>query len=510
MQQYLINTSIIWLACLLVYEILLRKESFHQYNRMYLLGSLLLGLLLPFVNLNNLYTFSKTTLPKPSAQIVELKKVIHFENNSMPIENASFQLSTILWLIYFAGILIGIILITREIISLIQLYKNGIKSNELNCTIIETGKNHAPFSFLDKIFVRSKQEYSNAEWNLLITHEKEHSKQLHCIDNICLILLRLVFWFNPLPHIYFKRLRMLHEFQADEISSNNKAEYGAFLIEQNLLQGAPILTHSFNYSPIKNRITMLTKKRSSSKKLIKYLSVIPLLLLLLIFCTQTSISEVIHKNKSQVLFKGNKITFGELKIIPYAYKEIIAQQKKAFLQASLPDSVLLNDWQTNKLVMTAIEKDIMPITLNGEPIFGKEEQYFMPDADKKFSEPVIVGTEKNVEAYLFANLKSTLNNLDDGFYVFHLDRLVIDQDGNIAYYEKPGLDIYMGESEKRPTISADVKQLIEQKLIELLDGNLKFKPAIKDGKPIHARMPTDKYQIIIKNHKAELAARGGC
>lgn len=48
MLQYLFNLTAIWLICLLVYDLFLRKETYHTYNRLYLNISILLGIALPF------------------------------------------------------------------------------------------------------------------------------------------------------------------------------------------------------------------------------------------------------------------------------------------------------------------------------------------------------------------------------------------------------------------------------------------------------------------------------
>ncbi|MBK7763284.1 MAG: hypothetical protein IPI46_07905 [Bacteroidetes bacterium] len=516
MLQYLINISIIWIACLFVFELLFRKESFHQYNRFFLVSSLLLGLLLPLANFNTLVAANTLALPQPTRQLVEIKNAIQVSEISTPALSSNYSIETILWVIYLAGVFIGILFIALEIIKLIGLYKSGIKSTESQCTIIETGQNHAPFSFFHLVFIRSRQDYNNAQWLLLITHEKEHSKQLHCLDNLFLILLRIIFWFHPLPHIYFNRLRMVHEFQADQINANDNLAYGIFLIEQNLLQGAPILAHSINYSPLKTRITMLTKKRSTSVKLIKYLSIIPLAIMLVVCCTKSahSIQDVTSSSSDpsnkKVIFKGNEITFGEIKVIPFQYQKVISEQKKAFMNTSLPDSVLLEDWATKKLIMTAVEKDIMPIAINGQPIIGNESQYFMPHVDTKYSMPIVLGPEIDPEAYLFTKLNDQLNKLEDGTYVLHVDRLVIDTKGMVAYYENPGFDLFMGSSEKLPVIKDEIKQGVEQKMIELLNGSLQCKPAHKNGKPLNVRLPLNKYQINVKGHMAKLVERAGC
>ncbi len=511
MLQYLINTSIIWLACLLLYELLLRNESFHQFNRIYLMACIVAGLLLPSANLNRLMPIQNNILLQPTGQVYVIKKAIQVNEISVPIASVDHTIEHILWIIYLTGMLIGMLLLVWEILTLFRLYINGRKSSETGYTIVETGKDSGPFSIFNIIFIRNRQDYNQAQWSLLMAHEKEHNRQLHLLDNLFLIILRIVCWFNPLPHIYYKRLRMVHEFQADNAAAINTTDYGTFLLEQNLLQGAPILTHSFNYSPIKTRITMLTKTRSTRTKLLKCLTVVPLFGLLIIFCTQTSFTGQINKKGTKVYFKGNEIEFGELKVVPYEYREIMQQQKKIFLRTAIPDSVPIKNYVTGEITrMDPVLSDIIPIAINGKHIFGHEPQYMLSEAEAKYFPPVFYDAEKDFEKFLFSKTVNELNTLEDGSYIFHLKGLVINDKGNVAYYEKPSIQLFIISDEKNPIIADAVKQKIEQQFIEVLEGSLKFKPALKNGKPVNARLSLEKYIIDVKSHKAQLVERGGC
>lgn len=291
MLQYIINASVIWLVSLLCYELLFRRESFHQINRFYLLISLAGGLLLPLANLNKLLPAKNNVIAQPVSQVYQLKKNIGIAdvqkvkttNSLSHIQREENSIEILLWFIYAAGVFAGFFLIIREAVHLYQLYRSGNKSFEHGSIIVEAGKVQSPFSFFTIIFVNSKTAYSEMQWKLLITHEKEHGRQFHSLDNLLLLTLRILFWFHPLPHIYFRKLRMVHEFQADNAAATDIQQYGTFLLEQNLLQQTSLLTQSFNYSPIKTRIAMLTRTKSARAKLYKYVTVVPVVLLLVFF-----------------------------------------------------------------------------------------------------------------------------------------------------------------------------------------------------------------------------------
>lgn len=151
--------------------------------------------------------------------------------------------------------------LVREVLLLIRL--SSRKTNLRKWMHHHRGtEGHSPFSFLISSSSVNGQNTNQEQWTFVMTHEKEHSRQFHSIDNIVLLFLRIACWFHPLMHIYYKRLRLVHEFQADVAANSNAKDYGTFLLEQNLLQGAPLLAHAINYSPLKTRIIMLTKNKN--------------------------------------------------------------------------------------------------------------------------------------------------------------------------------------------------------------------------------------------------------
>lgn len=512
MLQYVINLSMIWLSCLLVYELLLRKMSFHRYNRFYLLITLFMGIILPLVNFNNLLPDTAVTFPEPTKQVYAMKEALQV-HPVIPEATAhanTFNVEQALWLIYFAGIAISLALLLREAISLYVLYRRGVKIRDGKYTIIETGKNHSPFSFFSLIFVNEKREFSHEQWTLLLTHEQEHGRQLHSIDNLLLLTARIVFWFHPLSYVYYKRLRMIHEYQADEAAALNIHDYGTFLLEQNMLQRSPLLAHSFNYSPVKKRIAMLTNIKTKRSQLFKYGVVIPLSFVLVLFCTGNSISRSFDKPKVAINFKGNEIVFGEFKVIPSDFMKNIEQQKKMFMVPSLPDSFAERNHATGKIEMRPVQVDMMPVNINGKPILGNEPQYLHPDASIKYTTPVFIATHGNMYQYLFTELKTELDKLEDGGYVLNIDRMVIDDKGNLAYYENKGIELLKLPIDKNPILKEDTKETINTRLTDMLNNSVKFKPAQQNGKPVNVRLSLPMYEIVVKNHKAQLVERAGC
>jgi bla regulator protein blaR1 len=291
MLQYLINATAIWVLSLIVFDTLLRRETYHAYNRTYLLATLLAGALIPLLPVHYADVTTTTPVLTQSLQQVTRAKTAVSEVVSAPQQNWTQ------WLVYIyaAGIVASLLWLVADILILFRLHRSGRKTKHDGWNVFETGTKHTPFSFANMLYVTSIAAYSSAEWNMLCAHERRHANLLHVADLILMHFARIVFWFHPLVYIYHRRLLMVHEYQADSIATTSPKEYGIFLVEQAILGTAPSITHSFNRSPIKNRIVMLTRKSHSLASL-KKLAVLPLLAASVFYCTFVSYSQGKRKN----------------------------------------------------------------------------------------------------------------------------------------------------------------------------------------------------------------------
>ncbi|HMT37047.1 MAG TPA: hypothetical protein PKC41_14385, partial [Chitinophagaceae bacterium] len=139
MLQYFINVSICWLVCLMLYDLWLRNEPYHQYNRMYLLLSLMAGLYIPTLQFAKMNVIKTNTYVQPTMKVYETNKNIAIEQVhqwTSVSSNTPFELSTILWLVYLIGIVVGVLMIVFEMIRIFKMYKRGTKSVESGCIII--------------------------------------------------------------------------------------------------------------------------------------------------------------------------------------------------------------------------------------------------------------------------------------------------------------------------------------------------------------------------------------
>jgi TonB family protein len=105
-------------------------------------------------------------------------------------------------------------------------------------------------------------------------------------------------------YAYKQSIRLIHEFIADEIASQeeaSKADYALLLFHQQFgLQPVPLTNTFFNPSLLKLRIAMLQKERSDRDSLLKYGFIAPLFLLMLTLSSATLATKSLAKVEKQM------------------------------------------------------------------------------------------------------------------------------------------------------------------------------------------------------------------
>ncbi len=291
--NYILETTVCWLFFYLLYALWLRKETFFTANRTYLIGTLLLGLLIPAIDF----------MPTPQPVIIQdvtiyLNEItITTEANSKP--DATFQISEIPRLIYWTGLAVCLLRFLLGIGGILRLFIGSEILRKTNYTLVRTVREHAPFSFLNFFFVSKKMNFSEAEWQQVTQHEEAHIRGVHTLDVLLVEALAIVFWFNPLIYLYKHAVRDVHEYLADAavVKTVPTVHYGRFLVSI-ALPGFR-MANNFNHSQLKKRIIMMTKSQSSKIALAKYILFIPLaLLMFFVFSCKDDVQNLTTKSVS--------------------------------------------------------------------------------------------------------------------------------------------------------------------------------------------------------------------
>jgi hypothetical protein len=278
MLHYLLQTQITWLLFYGLYAATLSRETFFRLNRVYLLITLLLGIVLPLVPL--LIDFSMveaapllTPIVGSAAEWTPVFKV-DTEGVIFPIEQLIFGVYSLGFAVALGRFLTGL----RQIY---QLYQAGEHEEWDGCTLVYTEGVHLPFSFFRWVFI-NPQVIAFEDYEHIITHERAHARQRHSLDVLFITLVGIVFWWSPLVYLYKKSLRNVHEYLADAavLSAVALPDYGDLLLRQANYKAAFPLANHFIFSQLKKRFLMMTRKPSAAFASAKYVIAAPLIVLL--------------------------------------------------------------------------------------------------------------------------------------------------------------------------------------------------------------------------------------
>lgn len=311
---------------LLVYDLFLKRETFFNYNRAYLLLTSVLSLALPFIKFPELKKIAAKEF------VIQLPEVFigtkpPTEYEILVAEQAGIvikQPQTPLWLvILYCGIVVATIIFLIKMSKLFWLKYNNPKRWYGNVLIVALVKSSAAFSFFNTIFLGER--IPESEKTTVYKHELIHVKEKHSIDLLFFEILKILFWFNPLAYMYQNRIKELHEFIADAkaVKQNGKADYYQSLLNQVFdVYNVSFTNTFFKKSLIKKRIAMLQKSKSKQQHLMKYALLIPLVFGMLIY-TSTEIKAQEKTETQQEV--SQELTDEEL--IEKYYQELMKMKK---------------------------------------------------------------------------------------------------------------------------------------------------------------------------------------
>lgn len=264
---YLLKVMAIHGLLYLVYRLVFRNTARHSVNRLFLLGSLLLAFVVPFIELpspvqpelNEHQSGLIVWLSEPTSGLEEFELI--------PVQEEASDFSYWSLLPWFYG-LVTLVLIVRSVIYLSMLSRLKKHSEYIRKRWFKLFKtsHERPFSFFSNVFM-PKTLFGSDAFRQILAHECVHVRQFHSVDRLLLDFVVSLFWFNPFIYLYRNALIEIHEYQADEAvvrRFNDPIGYQEILFSQ--LQSAQYsgLVSHFNFSMIKKRIVMMNKQRKMS------------------------------------------------------------------------------------------------------------------------------------------------------------------------------------------------------------------------------------------------------
>ena len=279
------------LAFYLFYRFLLKKETFHRFNRVVLVGTAVLSFLLPFC----IITIHKSMeMPSESnLEVVDLgeETTVVQGLSAGALEGAAPWWPTALAVLFFVGVAFVLVRVGVSILSLARIIRRGkCVREEDGVKIVVSDRDIDPFSWM-RYIVLSQKDWEASPSSILV-HEKAHIAYRHSAELLLVDILSALQWFNPAIWMLRADLKELHEYEADDAvlrSGANLKEYQYLLIRKAVGKSGYSVANSFNHSILKNRITMMSKSKSSAVRGLRVLYVLPLVGICLASNAQTVI-----------------------------------------------------------------------------------------------------------------------------------------------------------------------------------------------------------------------------
>lgn len=308
-----INLSL--LVFYLVYRLALRKLTFFNFNRIYLLSAIVISAIIPFLE------YSTTA----RSQIQSMQAATGIHPSALLLRGATstgISITDLALSFYWAGVIVMAAIFLIQLASLIAFYRNTRKDQVAGQTIRTSSGPLSPFSFFGSIFV-NPWEHSPEALQHILDHESVHVRQWHSIDILAGELKRIFCWFNPAAWFMLRAIRENLEFIADRKvlqSGTDAQQYQYALLATQQSSRSNPLSNNFNISHLKFRITMMNRSKSSDMQVLKYLLAVPAvsgLLLLTGFTQAKEKQEPIPVVTHEVLPAENLTDFTQAAIQAY-------------------------------------------------------------------------------------------------------------------------------------------------------------------------------------------------
>ncbi len=498
---YSMKSALVLTLLYLPYSLMLRHESFYRFNRLMLLGILLLSLLLPLCNVPFLSLDRQPVVQAAQVQMLELGIPVHALPEVQVVAEKqesgrmlTFSLFHLLTLIYIIGMVSLLAARLWQIGRLQMRIRRGVlwKEEGRDANIYCHAGDVAPFSWMHSIVI------SETDWNEagreIILHETGHILARHSWDVVLLTLVQMVQWWNPLCYMLGISLRDVHEYEADSYVLRQGVSAPAYQLllirkavgsDSSLWSGADgsyAFANNFNHSLIKKRITMMKKTKSNPWMRSKALYVIPVAALALsAFATPkfvAPIEETVSKLEGTGTEKSpNLQAFGEDNEKIRDEETLGTTMMRARGHDNTQPLVVLN----GKII--ELPKDVNHETMNSEEQLTSLLNINTEDVESiavlQKDEATKIWGDKGANGVIVITTKSTDDVKE---LVKKLPGAEMDDDGNITVNGKSVSKIMLNDKEvfnKNDTIYNVVKELAkfpggDEKCYKFLAENIRY------------------------------------
>lgn len=299
MAIYLIKINVALMLLYGFYRLTVSRDTFFGLRRLTLWLIYAVALMVPALNLE--YWVRDTPTMASMANV--------YADTFYPVVVVKAQAPSITWMdmllgIYWAGVAILSLRLVWQLFSIIRLAVISRKQEVEGITVHLLRGEGSPFSFFRWVFMYPST-LEGRQLHEVMVHECTHVSGLHSLDTLFSELFSIACWFNPFAWLMKQEVRMNLEYLADESvlsDGNARKSYQYHLLGLAYRQPneSTKIANNFNLLPLKKRIKMMNKRRTSEIGKAKYLLFAPLAGALLMVSNIESVAREIGEQVPEV------------------------------------------------------------------------------------------------------------------------------------------------------------------------------------------------------------------
>ena len=291
---YFLKVNVAFVLFYAFYRLLFYKDTFFKLRRASLLAFFGLALLYPLLNIQDWVKEQE-----PMTEVIQIYSAILPEMTVTPEVVVKTDWKGILLsassYMYWGVMALLFVRFFIQLSSILLLAYRSRRTVIHGVPVYRLDKPAGPFSFFKMIFIHP-ESHSEKEIDEILTHECTHVFQWHSVDVMICELITVICWVNPFAWLLKREVRHNLEYLAD--NTVIQSGYDCKSYQYHLLglahhyQAAATLYNSFNVLHLKNRISMMNKKRSHGIGRTKYLIFIPLAAFLMLLSNIEAVARI--------------------------------------------------------------------------------------------------------------------------------------------------------------------------------------------------------------------------
>ena len=442
---YLLKINVALMLLYGFYRLMVSRDTFFSLRRFTLWLIYWVALLVPAFNVAYWMKENPTVVSMAGAYADAVYPMAYRET-----EVSAYTWQNVLAGVYGAGVILLSLRMLWQVFMICRMAYVSKRQEVEGITLHVLKGEGSPFSFFHWIFIYPAA-LEDCRLHEVLVHECTHVRGWHSLDCIFSELFTILCWWNPFAWLMKQEVRINLEYLADESvlsDGNARKSYQYHLL--GLAYRKPIrsaeIANNFNLLPLKKRIKMMNKRRTSEMGKAKYLLFAPLAAaLLMVSNIETVAREVSEQLPEKVAIQEKTSSPSEnvgLAAFAQKTKQVVATKKKAKQTPQTKSSAKTQ--KGKKSTAFCIVAETMPIFPGGQGAFLK---------------------------YMNTNIKYPKTAVEAKKQGTVIVGFVVDREGNIT----------------EPKILRSIDEALDAEALRVISSSPKWTPGTQNGKPVNVK-----------------------